>query len=294
MSVSADARAPDVSVVIPHFNQTALLAKCLESLARQSIGRSRFEIIVADNRTPGGIDSVRARFSDVIFTAAIERGAAHARNAALKLARGRAIAFIDADCVAAPDWLERGLEGLSNADFCGGRIVVTVENEARPTSVEAFERVFAFRQREYVEKKKFAATANLFARREAAAAVGAFTNGLSEDVDWCRRGVALGFRLAFNDKSIVSHPARRDWSELIRKWDRTIAERWAGYGGRGMIRNLSWIALAAATALSTAPHLIRVLTSADLKTARDRMAAALTLARIRCWRAWRMASLIGS
>jgi glycosyltransferase involved in cell wall biosynthesis len=287
-------KAPDVSVVIPHFNQTGLLAKCLDRLARQSIGRERYEVIVADNGTPGGVDAVRALFPDFVFTSVAEKGAAHARNAALRLARGRAIAFIDADCIAAPDWLERGLEGLADADLCGGRIVVTVENEARPTSVEAFERVFAFRQRDYVEKKNFSATANLFARREAAAAIGAFTSGLPEDVDWCWRGVALGFRLAFNDKSVVSHPARRDWSELIRKWDRLIAERWAGYGGRGLIRNLSWIALAAATALSTAPHLVRVLTSADLKTARDRMAAALTLARIRCWRAWRMASLIGS
>lgn len=294
MSVPSDGQAPDISVIIPHFNQAMLLAKCLESLARQSIGRERYEIIVADNGTPGGVDAVRARFPNVTFTTAVKKGAAHARNAAVELARGRAIAFIDADCVAAHDWLERGLEGLADADLCGGRIVVTVENEARPTSVEAFERVFAFRQRDYVEKKNFSATANLFARREAAAAIGAFTSGLPEDVDWCRRGVALGFRLAFNDKSIVSHPARRDWSELIRKWDRLIAERWAGFGGRGMIRNLTWIALAVATALSTAPHLVRVLTSADLKTARDRMAAALTLARIRCWRAWRMASLIGS
>lgn len=283
-----------VSVIIPHFNQTALLAKCLESLERQTLPASDMEIIVADNGTPGGVDELKQRFACVRFTEAHERGAAPARNAALQLASGAAIAFIDADCIAAEDWLERGLEGLAGADMSGGRIVVTVEDEERLSAVEAFERVFAFRQRDYVERKKFSATANLFVRSEAARAIGPFTNGLPEDVDWCRRGVALGFHLAFNDKSIVSHPARRDWSELTRKWDRIIAERRMEFEGRGAVRNVAWAGLAVATALSAAPHLWRVLASAELKSARDRKAAALVLAKIRWWRAWRMAGLLRS
>lgn len=292
--MTAQDAAPEISVVIPHYDQARLLEKCLFSLDHQTLARERFEIVVADNGTPGGVDDLRRRFPCVRFVDAAERGAAPARNAALRIARGRAIAFIDADCIAAPDWLERGLEGLDDADLAGGRIAVTVEDEARPTPVEAFERVFAFRQRDYVERKQFSATANLFVRRAAADAIGPFTNGLSEDVDWCRRGVALGFRLAFNDKSIVRHPARRDWSDLIRKWDRIIAERWAGFGGPRPLRKAAWIALAAATALSAAPHALRVVTSAELATVRDRLAAMATLVRIRWWRARRMAGLVKS
>lgn len=284
--------APAVSVIIPHFDQQALLAKCLESLVRQSVSCNLFEIIVADNGSSGGVSPVAEKFPRVKFVHAAQRGAAHARNEALKIARGAAIAFTDADCVAAPDWIERGLEALKDADLVGGRIIVTAENEDRPSPVEAFERVFAFRQRDYVERKNFSATANMFARRDAVLAIGPFTNGLSEDVDWCRRGVALGFRLAFNPNSIVSHPARRDWGELIRKWERLIAERWAGFDREGAFGVLRWMSLAAATALSTAPHLLRVMTSAELKTARDRIGAALVLARIRWWRAARMAALL--
>lgn len=285
-------RSPDVSVVIPHLDQLALLAKCLESLERQTLGRDRYEIIVADNGTPGGVGAVARKFPQVTFVHATERGAAAARNEALKIARGKAIAFTDADCSAEPDWIEQGLQSLKDADLVGGRIVVTVEDDARPSPVEAFERVFAFRQRDYIERKNFSATANLFARREAARAAGPFTNGLSEDVDWCRRAVALGFHLAFNPNSIVSHPARRDWSELIRKWERIVAERWAGFDRKGALGALRWMSLAAATALSAAPHLVRVMTSAELNSARDRIAAASVLARIRWWRAWRMAMLL--
>lgn len=283
---------PAVSVIVPHFDQRLLLAKCLESLERQSFARRDYEIVVADNGTPGGVDALAREFPGVNFIHAAEKGAACARNAALASARGRAIAFIDADCVAAPDWIERGLEGLEDAELSGGKIIVTVENKDRPTPVEAFEQVFAFRQRDYVGKKRFSATANLFARRDAALAIGPFTNGLSEDVDWCRRGAALGFRLAFNPKSIVSHPARRDWSELIRKWERIVAERWTGFDRTGALGALRWILLAAATALSTAPHLLQVITSAELKSARDRIAAASVLARIRWWRAWKMAAML--
>mgnify|MGYP002784079077 CR=1 FL=1 len=282
----------EASVIVPHYNQPALLAFCLESLERQTIARARYEIIVADNRTPGGVEAIRARFPRVIFTTAEERGAAPARNAGLAVARGALIAFTDADCIAAPDWLETGIDALGAADLCGGRILVTAADEARLSPVEAFERVFAFRQRDYVEKKRFAATANLFARRTAADAIGPFTNGLSEDLDWCRRAVALGFRLAFNDRSIVSHPARRDWSELVRKWDRIILERWNGFSRASVRGRALWLLLAAATALSAAPHLLRVAFSPELVRLRDRAAAAGVLARIRVWRAARMTALL--
>ncbi len=280
------------SVIIPHYDQKPLLEQCLESVERQTLPRDRYQVIVADNGTPGGVEDIKRRFPRVIFTLAEERGAAPARNAALELATGGVIAFTDADCVVAPDWLERGLEGLFDAELSGGRIVVGVADETRLSAVEAFERVFAFRQRHYVRARNFAATANLFVRAEAARAIGPFTNGLSEDVDWCRRGVALGFRLAFNDKSIVTHPARRDWSELIRKWDRIIAERRAGYEGRGIFGDAAWLGVAALTALSAAPHLLRVLTSAELRSAREKLAAAGVLARIRWWRARRMAGVV--
>jgi GT2 family glycosyltransferase len=283
---------PEASVLVPHFNQTRLLALCLDSLERQTFPRRRFEIIVADNGTPGGVAGIAARHPNVRFLKAEERGAAAARNAAMRAARGEALAFIDADCLAAPDWLERGLEGLAAAPLSGGAIRVGVADERRLTPVEAFERLFAFRQRVYVERKGFAATANLFARAAAARAIGPFTNGLSEDVDWCRRAGALGFRLAFNDRAVVTHPARRDWSELTSKWDRLIAERWAEFRGRGFLKRGAWLGLSIATAASTAPHLLRVAAGAELVRARDRWAAAGVLARIRCWRALRMAALL--
>jgi GT2 family glycosyltransferase len=169
---------------------------------------------------------------------------------------------------------------------------VTADDARALTPVEAFETVFGFRQRLYVRRKKFSVTANLFATRAAADAVGSFRHGVSEDVDWCRRARALGFRLAFNATVIVSHPARRDYAALLRKWERLLDERWTGFEGRSLGRRLIWAALAAATALSVAPHAIAVLTTRRLARFKDRIAAAGVLARIRWWRARRMLALL--
>ena len=290
------AERPLVTVVVPHYNQPQALADCLDSLARQSFPAAHYEVIVADN---GSDDQAALAVALELLPGARlvreeKRGAANARNAAIEVARGEAFAFIDADCVAHPDWLAEGLAALARTDLVGGEVVVTVANEGRPSPVEAFERVFGFRQRMYVRRKNFSVTANLFATRAAVEAVGPFRHGVSEDLDWCRRAVALGFRLAFNARSIISHPARRTWDDLVLKWDRLTAERWNGFEGRSPGRRLEWAALAVATALSAAPHLLTVLTSRRLRRLQDRAGAAAVLARIRWWRARRMIALLAA
>src|SRR5436189_258200 len=82
--------------------------------------------------------------------------------------------------------LRRGLEALAQADFVGGRMQVLVEDPARPRPAEAFEAVFAFDNRRYVEEMGFTVTANLFCPRAVFDAVGGFGVGMSEDLEWCR------------------------------------------------------------------------------------------------------------
>ena len=250
------AERPLVTVVVPHYNQPQALADCLDSLARQSFPAAHYEVIVADN---GSDDQAALAVALELLPGARlvreeKRGAANARNAAIEVARGEAFAFIDADCVAHPDWLAEGLAALARTDLVGGEVVLTAAVEA----------------------------------------VGPFRHGVSEDLDWCRRAVALGFRLAFNARSIISHPARRTWDDLVLKWDRLTAERWNGFEGRSPGRRLEWAALAVATALSAAPHLLTVLTSRRLRRLQDRAGAAAVLARIRWWRARRMIALLAA
>ncbi len=284
---------PLVSVIVPHYRQPDALRRCLKSLARQTLSASAFEVIVVDNNSRIDLTALRRAFPAFEFLQEVEQGAACARNRGVAAATGDILAFIDADCIADPHWLERGVAAMEGADLVGGEIIVTYQGET-PTSVEAFERVFAFRQRMYIRRKQFSVTANLFAKRAAASRIGAFRNGISEDVDWCRRAAALGLHLAFNDTSIVSHPARRTWEDLTTKWDRTIRERWNGFGGRKSVRCVKWAVLAAMTALSAAPHAIAIVFSDRISGVKTKAAATAVLARIRIWRARRMLALLGS
>ena len=235
---------------------------------------------------------MRSRFPKVKFLHEAKKGAAHARNRGLEATHAELIAFTDADCVADREWLAAGIAALENADLIGGAVHVSVGDKEAPTPVEAFEQVFAFHQQRYIERKHFAVTANLFVSRKVANAIGPFQNGLAEDADWCWRARTLGFRLAFNDTSIISHPARASWGDLTNKWDRLVRERWCGFGGQRLIRRALWIALACATALSWVPHLGPVAFSRRLSGSRARVSAAGVLVRIRFWRARRMLTVM--
>ena len=198
------------------------------------------------------------------------------------------LAFLDSDCVPAADWLATAraciatLAQVAGAGpgVVGGRIDTFDETPPPRSGAEAFETVFAFHQRSYVEDKGFSASANLLTTRAAYAATGPMVVGLSEDVDWCRRAVAAGFALVYDDRLAVAHPPRRDWPALRRKWRRTPDEAFPLNGTRAVDR-AAWLLRAAAVAGSALVHLPRLIGSPKLSGPRERLAGGLTLLRLR-------------
>jgi GT2 family glycosyltransferase len=275
---------PSVSVIVPHYHDLDRLGRCLASLGGQTYPRDAFEIVVADNLSPEGEAAVVARIAGrarLVF--ASERGAGPARNAAVAASTGEVLAFIDADCIADPAWLEKGVAALGRSDLVGGRMIVLIEGDGRKSGAEAFEAVYAFDNRTYVLKKHFSVTANLFCARLVFDVTGPFRNGMSEDVDWCLRAIAAGYRIGYAEDAAVSHPARADWSALKKKWRRINAElhqlEMLSPGGRAR-----WAGHTALLPLSIAAHAPRILRSPALNGAQERMAALATLARLRLWR----------
>ena len=182
--------APLVSVIVPHYNDLAGLDRCLSALERQTYPRDRFEIVVGDNNSPVGAEAVagvvqgRAR-----LTVVTEKGAGPARNGALALSRHEVLAFTDSDCVPDPRWLIRGVAALDDFDLVGGDVVIFPADPDRVNAVEAFEMIFAFDNKSFVQDKGFSVTANLFTRRSIFERVGWFARStLSEDVEWVSPG----------------------------------------------------------------------------------------------------------
>ena len=231
---------PRVSVVIPHYGDVDSLARCLAALDRQTVRPD--EIVVADNDSPGGTGPIEAVIAGRAKLVVVhERGAGPARNGGVAAASGELLAFTDCDCIPEPGWLEAGLAALQEADFVGGAMRVLVQDEERMTGPEAFERIFAFDNRDYVLRKGFTVTANLFCPRALFDHVGGFRVGMSEDLEWCLRAGAAGYRIGYAPAAVVGHPARQTWPELQRKWRRLNAESYALVAGSPAGR-LKWIA----------------------------------------------------
>jgi len=106
--------APLISVIIPVYNGAKTILPCLRSVLRQELpGGAELEIIAVDDGSTDGTDVLlrRAASRDARVRPVFQEnaGTAAARNAGLELARGKYLAFADAD-----DRLGRGyLRGLA-------------------------------------------------------------------------------------------------------------------------------------------------------------------------------------
>lgn len=210
---------PFVSVVVPVFDHVDLLGKCLAALEAQSYPGDRFEVIVVDNGVdppvPPSLCPPHAR-----IVRESQPGAYAARNAGIRHAQGIVLAFTDADCVPAVDWLEAGVSVIrsTDADMVGGHFVCTLRRPAHPTAPELYDTLMSFRQRVFVHSG-FAATGNMFARRSAFEAVGMFDGSLKSggDVEWGRRVRGQGLKQVFAEEACVEHPTTGSLSRLIGK-----------------------------------------------------------------------------
>lgn len=220
---------PLVSVIIPVWNSPVLLLGCLHALARQTLPRDRFEIIVVDNGSTDDTAAVARAEPGLIVLEEPSPGSYAARNRGLAEARGSYVAFTDADCVPAPDWLESALTvARRHPDFgvLAGRIELFDEIDSEAPVYGDYERLFSFPQS--FARRGNCATANWLSRRETFETLGGFDERLKSGGD---REMALRIRDAglapiYVPEMVVGHPVRASRAELVRKRRRLSGGRW--------------------------------------------------------------------
>lgn len=218
----SDQPSPQVSVVVPVRDDREGLARCLQALARQTV--PAHEVIVVDDGSREDPTAVCDR-AGVRLLRQEPAGPYAARNRGIAAADGEVIALTDADCVPRPGWLEAGTAALvgTDAGMVGGRVAVLVRS-TRPSGAELYQLLEAFPQRRYVEKRGFAVTANLFARRSVLEEVGGFHGDLRSggDLDLGRRVRDAGYAIIYAEGAVVAHPARPSWRGLAAKQRRVL------------------------------------------------------------------------
>lgn len=90
-----------LSVIIPLYNNASHLHDCVNSLYRQGVEENEFEVIIVDDgSTDGGgavADSIAGEHDNIKVLHQPNHGAGMARNAGMKVARGKYLHFVDAD-----------------------------------------------------------------------------------------------------------------------------------------------------------------------------------------------------
>jgi glycosyltransferase involved in cell wall biosynthesis len=105
---------PRVSVIIPAYNRSADVARCLDSLLVQTF--KEFEVIVCDDGstddTAAVVDGYKSGLDLIYHWEKNWGGPARPRNAGLQRSRGTYVAFLDSDDWWAPRKLERSVREL--------------------------------------------------------------------------------------------------------------------------------------------------------------------------------------
>lgn len=131
-----------VSVVIAAYNAMPYLTQCITSVAEQSIGRDRLEVIVVDDGSTDGTAAELDRLKDLypgmlrVFRQENSGGPSAPRNAGLDHATGTFVFFLDADDRLGPEALERmvGMAEENGTDIVLGKMV-GVGGRGAPTSM---------------------------------------------------------------------------------------------------------------------------------------------------------------
>lgn len=215
MSESRDgAAAPEFSIVIPSRDRPDRLRKCLQSLARQTIGNSGFEIVVVDDgsREPYGVWVQQAAEGMSVRCLRLEgRGPGQARNAGVDAARGRFVALTDDDCEPAADWLERFGAALRSRPgvLAGGRTVNTLrENVFSEASQTLISYLYDYYARSG-STNRFFTSCNFAMQTDLYTACGGFDPRFrlagGEDRDFCDRWAETGLELEYLPDAVVYH-----------------------------------------------------------------------------------------
>jgi glycosyltransferase involved in cell wall biosynthesis len=117
----------DYSIIVPAYNEEALLAETLGQLKVAMVGQPLTgELIVVDNNSTDRTGEIaRGLGANVVFEPINQ--ISRARNAGARDAYGRYLVFVDADTKIAPELLRQALSNLESGRCCGGGAVVALD-----------------------------------------------------------------------------------------------------------------------------------------------------------------------
>ena len=246
----------ELSVVVPAYNAADTLKDQLDALTHQHLAGA-WEIIVVDNGSRDATVSIAERRSGAdprirVVDGSDASGAAHARNVGARAARGKDLAFCDADDIVVPGWAHAMSTALEDHEFVCGPFeldrlnppwLIKAKGTTGTNDVVWFDDIFPF-----------ASSCNLGVRRDRFLALGGFDERINvwEDVELSLRfhlahiqlhytpDAAVHYRYrqtraAFFERARAYGACRPQIAERLRNYSGIQASRWQGW------RNWAWL-----------------------------------------------------
>jgi len=132
------------SFIIPTFNSSKTLEKCLKSIKQQKLKNS--EIIVVDDCSTDNTVDIARRYADLIIIKEKRSGPAKSRNLGWKKSKGDILIFVDSDVYLGKTWAKEILPLLKKYDG----VVSSLKSESHDVTFEEWEEAANF----FVIKRK--------------------------------------------------------------------------------------------------------------------------------------------
>ncbi|MDD2678553.1 MAG: glycosyltransferase [Candidatus Nanoarchaeia archaeon] len=107
---------PEISFIIPCFNEEKYLEKTLKSISLQSIPREKYEIIVSDGKSSDKTLEIAKKYADKVVSKK-NKSISHGRNLGARIAKGKILVFLDADTLIKKSFSKTILNDFKNFEF---------------------------------------------------------------------------------------------------------------------------------------------------------------------------------
>lgn len=109
----------DLSIIIPVYNKSQLLNRCLDSIFKQTTILSYEVVLVDDGSTDDSVELIKARTEgNIILYEQQNAGPSVARNKGVELSHGKYCAYLDADDYWEDGFIEKTVSFLEEHDDC--------------------------------------------------------------------------------------------------------------------------------------------------------------------------------
>lgn len=208
-----------ISVIIPALNEERMIGKCLDSLTKVDFAREHFEVILVDNGSRDRTLEIAESFQDRLNIRILQvKGVriSALRNTGAKAAQGSIVAFLDADCLALNDWLDR-IFALAPADGVG---VIGAHYLLPEDSTWVGRTWHVYQEAPKSGEVSHIPAGDLIMRREDFLRIGGFDESIqtNEDYELCERARAAGMKVrAFPEIGVIHLGTAQSLKVFFRK-----------------------------------------------------------------------------